>query len=174
MDGDITLWSKIVLLYKSVPLVVWQTFNFAVLIWILVKFGGKPMKAFLENRRNAVKDRIDETSRMLAEAESLKNAYAEKLNRLDGEIEELKKTLSDEAQREKARIIAEAEQVAARIHEQTRLTYEQELRDVKNNIREEIARLAVEKAEQLIAEKVAKSDHDHMLDDFITKLRSMN
>ena len=41
-------------------------------------------------------------------------------------------------------------------------------------IKEEISRLTMEKAEQLITEKITQSDHDKLVEEFIVKLRSMN
>ena len=148
--------------------------NFAVLLAILIKFAGKPLKTYLANRHNAIKEKIEETNRMLGEAETLKRAYEERLAKLDEEIATFKKTVMGEVQNEKAKIIAEATQFASKMKEQARLTYEQEIKEVKNKIKEDIAQLTIEGAGKLIAEKMSKSDHEKMIEDFIVKLRSLN
>ncbi len=57
--------------------------NFAVMLGILLKFAAKPVKDFLQNRRNSVKEKVDEADRLLKEAESLKSTYEAKLAGLD-------------------------------------------------------------------------------------------
>ena len=111
---------------------------------------------------------------MLDEAEKLKRTYEEKLSRLDEEIATFKKTIMGEVENEKAKIVAEAAQFASKMKEQAQLTYEQELKEVKNKIKEDIAQLTIEGAGKLIAEKMSKSDHEKMIEDFIVKLRSLN
>lgn len=149
-------------------------FNFAVLLALLIKFAGKPLKTYLANRHNAIKEKIEETNRMLDEAEKLKRSYEAKLTGLDEEITTFKKTIMGEIENEKAKIIAEATQFASKMKEQARLSYEQELKKVKNKITEDIAQLTIEGAEKLIAEKISKPDHEKMIEDFIVKLRSLN
>jgi F-type H+-transporting ATPase subunit b len=161
--GGESLWS-----------IAFKFFNFAILLAILIKFGGKPLKTFLANRRNAIKETIDETTRILNEAEALKRAYEEKLAGLDAEIAAFKKTIISEVENEKTKIIAEATQFASKMKEQARLAYEQEFKEIKNKIKEDIAQLTVKNAEKLIAEKMNKADHEKMIEDFIVKLRSLN
>jgi F-type H+-transporting ATPase subunit b len=170
VQGDASLWSFL----KNIPTIYYQAINLAILIAILVKFGTKPLKDFLAARRSTVKEKLDEADRILAEAEALKKSYEEKLAGLDEEIAVFKKTVTDEAEKEKARIVGEANQLAAKMQEQARIAYEQEIKETTRNIREEIAKLTVEKAEKLILEKINAADHAQMVDDFIAKLRSMN
>jgi F-type H+-transporting ATPase subunit b len=148
--------------------------NFAVLVAILVKFARKPLKDYLVNRHMAVKTRLDEADRLFNEADGLRHQYEDKLSKLDGEIEEFRKALVEEAQRERGKILEEAQVFAAKIKDQARLTYEQDIREATARIKEEIARLTMERAELLLKEKVGKQDHDRMVEEFIEQLRSVN
>jgi F-type H+-transporting ATPase subunit b len=153
---------------------VFKFFNFAVLLAIVVKFAGKPLKNYLVNRHKGIKERIEEGERMFKEAEALKKEYEDRLAKLDEEIEAFKKVVIEETEKEKQKILEEARGLALKIREQARLTYEQEIREAKGKIKEEIARLTVERAEKLIAERFNKSDNDKMVEEFIEKLRSLN
>jgi F-type H+-transporting ATPase subunit b len=153
---------------------VFKFFNFAVLLAIVVKFAGKPLKNYLVNRHKGVKERIEEGERMFREAEALKKEYENRLAKLDEEIDAFKKVVIEETEKEKQKILEEARGLALKIKEQARLTYEQEIREAKGKIKEEIARLTVERAEKLIAERFSRSDNDKMVEEFIEKLRSLN
>jgi F-type H+-transporting ATPase subunit b len=148
--------------------------NFAVMLGILLKFAAKPFKDFLRNRQAAVKEKVDEADRLLKEAESLKGTYEEKLVKLDREIETFRKWALEEAEKEKAKILAEAHAMAGRIREQAQLAYDQELEDAMATVRAEIARRTLVTAEQTIRQIFKEEDHDKMVDEFIEKLRGRN
>jgi len=148
--------------------------NFAVMLGILLKFAAKPFKDFLRNRQAAIKEKVDEADRLLKEAESLKGVYQEKLVQLDREIETFRKWALEEAEKEKAKILAEAHVMAGRIREQAQLAYDQELEDAMATVRAEIARRTLVTAEQTIRQIFKEEDHNKMVDEFIEKLRGRN
>ena len=148
--------------------------NFAVMLGILFKFAAKPFKDFLRNRQASVKEKVDEADRLIREAEELKGTYQEKLAQLDKEIESFRARAMEDAEKEKARILAEARALAGRIREQAQLAYEQELKDAMNSVRAEIARRTLVNAEQTIKQVFKEEDHNKMVDEFIEKLRGRN
>jgi len=154
--------------------IILKFFNFFVLVGLLIYFVGKPLKAYLAKRHNTVKTQLEETEKVLKDAQELRAQYQARLDKLDGEIEVFKKQTIEEAQAEKKKIIEEAHAFAERIREQARLTAEQENKDMARRIKEEISRLTMDKAQQLITEKITQSDHDKLVEEFIVKLRSMN
>jgi len=153
---------------------VFKIINFGVLVAILVKYAGKPLKDYLQTRSAAIRDKVEEGDRLFREAEALKKEYEARLARLDEEIGTFKKTILEETEREKKKILDEAAGFASRIREQAAITYEQEIREVKSKIKEEIARLTMEHAEKLVFDKFGHKDHDRRVEEFIEKLRSMN
>lgn len=153
---------------------VFKVFNFAVLVAILVKFAGKPLKDFLVKRSTSVRGKLDEADRLFKEAKALKEEYQSRLSGLDGEIEVFKKKILDETEKEKKKILDEASEFAAKIKEQANLTYQQEIRTMTSRIKEEIAKLTMDRAERLVIERLNQKDHDELVEDFIVKLRSLN
>ncbi|HVN96144.1 MAG TPA: ATP synthase F0 subunit B [Syntrophorhabdaceae bacterium] len=173
-QGDMSVWATIVAFFKHVPLILYLIANFLIVVVIAVKYGRKPVNDFLSNRRRTIEEKLKETKNLLDQAQVLKATYEKKLAGLDQEIEAFRKKIVDETEKEKAKIIAEATQFASKMKDQARLTYEQELKETKNKIKENITGLTVEAAGKLIAEKMSKADHEKMVEDFITKLRSLN
>ena len=151
-----------------------KIFNFALLVAILVKFAGKPLKDYLQGRSAGVKGKLDEADRLLMEAEALKKEYQSRLSKLDDEIEAFKKSVLEDTEKEKNKILGEATEFARRIREQASITYQQEMREMTSKIKEEIAKLTMERAQKLIVEKYNHKDHEQMVDEFIEKLRSLN
>jgi F-type H+-transporting ATPase subunit b len=153
---------------------VFKFVNFFVLVGVLVKFAGKPLKDYLINRHQTIKDKLEEAERLLREAEALRVEYEKKIAKLDEEVDAFKKAVIAEAEKEKKKILDDAAKYTSKIKEQARLTYEQEAKEVVDKIREEIARQTIEKAEKIVMGKLTKDDHNRMVDEFIEKLGSMN
>jgi F-type H+-transporting ATPase subunit b len=148
--------------------------NFAVLLWVLLKFGGPALKQFVKGRHDEVKDKVDTAERLIAESEQLKATYEQRLAGLDSEIEAFRKAAVAEIEKEKNRILGEAQAMAGRIEEQARLAYEQEIKEALAKVRAEITRQTLELAEQRVKEEFKKEDHEKLVDEFIEKLRSLN
>ncbi len=62
-----------------------------------------------------MQSKLDEADKLFKEAEVLKNEYQERLSKLDGEIEAFKKTVQEDTEKEKNKILAEATEFANRI-----------------------------------------------------------
>ena len=148
--------------------------NFAILLWVLLKFGGAALKQFVKGRHDEVKEKVETAERLISESEQLKKTYEQKLAGLDSEIEAFKQAAVAEIEKEKNRILGEAQTMAGRIEEQARLAYEQEMKEALAKVRAEITRQTLELAEQRVKEEFKKEDHEKLVDEFIEKLRSLN
>lgn len=153
---------------------VFKFVNFAILIGILIKFGGKPLKDYFYNRHKRIKDKLEQAEKMLQEAENLRKEYMEKLAGFDREIDAYKKVIYEKMANDERKMSIETLELATRIRNQATLTYEQELKETQYKIKEEIAKLTVERAKRLLEERLNKNDHDSMVEEFIDKLRSLN
>lgn len=153
---------------------VFKFVNFAVLLGLLIKFAGKPLKEYFANRHKAVKDKLDEAEKRIKEAQAIKAEYESRLAALDVEIEAFKKTIMEEAEKEKQKMVDEATHFVSKLKEQAMLTYEQEIKEVRDRIKEDIARLTIERAEKLVKERLTKEDHHKMVEAFIENMRSLN
>jgi F-type H+-transporting ATPase subunit b len=145
--------------------------NFAVVVGILLKFAGKPVKNFLQNRHNSVKEKVDEADRLLKEAENLRSTYQAKLAGLDSEMEAFRRAAVEEAEKEKSRIVAEALALAERIRQQAQLAYDQEMKDAMTAVQAQIARRTLQAAETAVKQIFKEEDHNKMVDEFIESLR---
>lgn len=153
---------------------VFKFVNFAILIGILIKFAGKPLKDYFYNRHKGIKDKLEQAEKMLQEAENLRKEYMEKLAGFDREIDAYKKVIYEKMANDARKMSIETMELAFRIKNQATLTYEQEVKETQHKIKEEIAKLTVERAERLIVERLNKNDHDSIVEEFIDKLRSLN
>jgi F-type H+-transporting ATPase subunit b len=90
--------------------------------------------------------------------------------RLDGEIEELMADAKKRADADRAAIIAQAEEEAERIKASAQAAAEREAASRRRAIENEIVDRAVERAEQVIRQRISPSDQSRMLDDYVGQL----
>jgi F-type H+-transporting ATPase subunit b len=157
LGKDLPLWLQLLL----------QFVNFAILAVVLVRFLKKPLKAYVLKRRQIVKESMDEAGRRLSEAERIKKLYEDKLAGLEKEMEAFCAGIF-------AAMEQDARGLAARISEQARLAYEQEMKEAMEKVRSEAAMRTIAAAERKVRETFSRQDHERMVEEFIEKVRSLN
>ena len=102
---------------------------------------------------------------------SLGKDFEQKLILLDKKVEEIYKQIRAEGEIEKKRIIEEAMKLAEKIKEQTRFTAEQEIKKAREEIKGEIAQVAVEMAEEILRNEMTAADHERLIKEYLEKVR---
>lgn len=153
---------------------VWRIVNFAILVFILVKFTGKPLKDYLAQRKELIEKSIKEAQ----EAKELaKKALAEVEARLtlkDKEIEEIISSAKSSGEREKTRLIEEGEKLKVKILEQAKTNIDFEVKKAKESIKAEAVEAAMQLAEEKIKTKLTKDDQEKLLQESLKLLEGKN
>lgn len=144
-----------------------QILNFGVLIFILVKFGGPAIGKALAARHQQLKADLAAAATARAEAEARLAQQEARLAALEQEIEGIRNGVKAEAEAEKARLIAAAEERAKRIKEETSFVLEQQLKEAEARLRREVALAAVDLAEQMVRKSLGPADQQRMVDSFV-------
>lgn len=144
--------------------------NFSLLAWVLYRFGRKPLAEALASRKKAVMAEIDNATRLKEEAESRLSEYEDKLENLDETLEQMKKDYAAQGEAERKHVLAEAEERRERMKRDVEFRLAQEAKAAKQLLLQESVERAVAAAEELIRQKVEKSDLDKMADDYLAGL----
>lgn len=144
--------------------------NFAVLIFILVKFGAKPIAAGLSSRKNKIKTEIEDLQAKKAEAEKSFKEFEAKLASIEAEIGTIVEKAVAQAEIEKTRIIEKAEQAAADIQRQAEMAIQHEVMEAKRTLKNDIADKAAVMAEELIKRNLTAADQVKIVEDYLVKV----
>jgi F-type H+-transporting ATPase subunit b len=144
-----------------------QLLNFGVLIFILVKFGGPAIGKALAARHQQLKADLAAASVARAEAEARLKQQEARLAALEQEIEGIRQGVKAEAEAEKARLIAAAEERAKRIKEETAFVLDQQVKEAEFRLRREVAQAAVDLAEQMVKKSMGAGDQQRLVDSFV-------
>ena len=89
---------------------VWRLINFAVLVFVIYKYGRTPLMNFLRKHGESVGERLDKSKSLLAEAESEYQEVEARLNQIEDLIAQHREITLGEADRAKQRILDDANQ----------------------------------------------------------------
>lgn len=150
--------------------VAFHTINLAVLVWLLIKFAGKPINRAIKAKAEQIEKDISEASRLHAQAKAMLDDYEQKLSRLDAEAGELLEQYRADGEEEKARIIREAEAEARRIKEEAERSAANEIARARARLESELADLAIAAAEETIRQRLNPADHRKLTADYLGQL----
>lgn len=143
------------LLTPGTGLIVWQTFVFLLLVFLLGKLAWKPILSSLKEREKSIQEALDtaenarlELSKLKADNESLLKQAREERDKMLREAREASNRLKDEAQ-------AEAKKTADKIVEDARTTIGIEKQAALKEIKIQVAMFSLEVAERLLKDKLS-------------------
>ena len=116
-------------------------------------------------------EQLDEAWNAKSDAEA---RYGELQGRLDNFADEIDLILTrvrEDAETERARIIAQAERSAAQMEAAAERAVEEELRRVRSELRAEAIDLALEMAEAAIGGAVADEDHQRLTKNYLSRMQ---
>jgi F-type H+-transporting ATPase subunit b len=144
--------------------------NFIVLIFLLVKFGAKPIGTALAGRQQKVKEELEELEARRDAAEKSYKEFEAKLATVEKDIDSVVEKAVAQAEVEKTRIIEKAEQTAADIKRQAELSIQNEVMEARRTLKNDIADQATVMAEELIVKNLTPEDQVKIIEDYLDKV----
>lgn len=145
--------------------------NFGLLLAVLGLAVRRPAKSYLRERRIAVEENLAEAQRLKKEAESKYQEYADRLQKLDQELERLRHDMVKAGEAERDRIVKEAEHKAARMRRDTEFVIEQQMKQLRADLTQEAVENAIVTAEKVLREQVTAEDQKRLADNYLEQLR---
>jgi F-type H+-transporting ATPase subunit b len=150
--------------HLGIPDYIWLAVNLTLFLYLLARFVGRPMAAYLESRRQGIGEELARAREQLVEADNLKAEVTRRLADVENEVTELKQRAEEEGR-------AEAERIA----EQTRRDEERFLRRVedeitrreaetRNRLARDTAALTAQLARELLEREMTDEDRRRVLE----------
>jgi F-type H+-transporting ATPase subunit b len=148
----------------------YRVMNFSVLAIALFLLLRKPLSQALGARIEGIKNQLSELEEKKKAAEKELADYNERLALLDKEAEKIIEEYIKQGNEAKARILKEAEAASAKLEEQARRNIENEFKQAKSKLQQEVMEKAIEKAEELIKNKITSEDQDKLVNEYLEKV----
>lgn len=142
---------------------IWTIVSFLLVLFVLKKFAWTPILNALEAREKGIKDDIANAKSAREEAEGSLTEYRKKLAEANAEAQSLVVKARQDAERVREELLAKSKEDANGILDRARKQIELESQAAVNQIRGEIAELAIASAEKLISKSLDDEDHRRLV-----------
>jgi F-type H+-transporting ATPase subunit b len=149
-----------------------QGVNFLILLYLLQRILYKPLLAKMSERTEAIKQSLAEAQRARAEAARQQEENVERLRAAHAEAASIRAAALKEAAEEQRKLVEAARAQAARLIESTRAQMEADIRRAREELRREVADLAIGAAEKLIRKSLDDADHRRIVAEAVGQLRN--
>ena len=146
--------------------------NVFILYIILRKFFWEKIKKFMDDRAAAVQDAIDAAEAVNKRADEKMASYSTRIANVEEEGREIIKASKQQADAQAQIIIEEARKQASDIIAKAERTIEQERLAATEEMRKEIASIAMLAAEQIVGKEIDNVGQDAIIDQVIEDARS--
>ncbi len=158
------------LLNISPGLMIWTLFNFFIVLFIVVKFGVKPIVNGLNSRENRIKEAITNAEEANRKAEELLKESQEKLRNAQAEMSAIIQKGREQAEEIVRKAGEDADKVKKQKVEEAVKEIERSKDSAIQELRKEVAGLVVSATEKLLGETLDKEKHYKLVETYIEKL----
>ncbi len=150
--------------------VFWTVVTFVILMFVLSKFAWKPLLGALKEREDSIKDSLDAAEKAMEKAEKVTKENEAALHEAEKMAQQIRKEAIDEADLIRAERIEKSKEEAEQLLEHARRTIEQEKKRALLELRDEVAKLAIQAASMIIDSDLDTDKNKKLVDNFINDL----
>ena len=154
----------------NLGLTIWTIVLFAIFAFVLTKLGWKPLLAMIEERERKIQSAVETAQQAQTEAQALLIQNRETLREAGRQREEIVKRALADVDQLKADLSAQAKAEAEKMIGRAREQIEREKRLALQEIRKEVADLAVEAASRIVRSSLTPEAQRKLVDEFIATL----
>jgi len=145
-------------------------FNFSVFVFLIVRFGAKPLAEALKKRKETIMRDIDEAQRMREASETRLKEYELRLEKIEEELERVRREFREAGERERERILADANERRERMKKDAEFLLSQELKQMRQDLLHETVDQALLGAAELLRAKLTPAEQDRYLEALLLQL----
>lgn len=143
--------------------IIIQIIAFLVMLWVMKKYGWKPLLATMEARREKIQTEFDSIAAQKEEIKQLTDQYEEKLKKFDAEA----RKKIQEGHKIGIKIQEDAQAHAKEILQKAKSEMEIEFIKAKNQLKNDTINFIVNATEKILQEKLDASSQKKLIANFI-------
>jgi F-type H+-transporting ATPase subunit b len=158
-------------LIQVIPgLMIWTIIAFAITLWVLKRYAFGPVQKLIDDRRERIRQSIDEADRAREEARSLLEEHRALIGQAKSQAEEILGEARKVADAQRERVRGEIEEDRQRRLEETQRQIEQATAQALGEIRREVASLSVLAAEKITRKSLTDADQKRLIDEALAEI----
>jgi F-type H+-transporting ATPase subunit b len=151
-------------------LAIWTIVTFLILFFVLRKFAFGPIQHMIDKRRDEIEQSITAADQARREQERLLAEYRVTIAKAKGEAEEIIKRAHEVAESTRTELVGHAKEQAHKEVEDARDQIQRETRKAIQEIKNQVADLAVLAAGKVTAKALTKEDHLRLVDEAMAEV----
>ena len=158
-------------LIQVIPgLMIWTIVAFAITLWVLNRYAFGPVQKLIDERRDRIRQSIEEADRAREEARSLLEEHRALIGQARGQAEQILAEARRVAESQRQRVKEETETDRQRRLEETRRQIEAETHRALEQIRAEVAELTLVATAKVTGKVLDDADHRRLIEEAIKDL----
>lgn len=157
-------------LIPGVNEIIWGSAAFAVLLFVLWKWGLPPIRNMMKRREDRIREDLERAERARAEAEGVLEQYQNQLNDARNEassiLEEARQSADEVKRQIRAQAETEAAEIRARAQEDARLAAERAAAELQRRV----ADLSIELAERIVERNLDRDTQLALVERYIDEV----
>lgn len=154
----------------SVTQLLFPLINFLIFFYLMKRFLVPVIRDFLRSRRERLLSALEEAQRGKKIAEETHLSYRNRLAGIAEEARALSETLRADGEKQRAKILSAAEELARKITADAEFQAQQEVKVARQRVRNELAAAARGEAEKLIRRHLTPGDEERLVGEFLSQL----
>jgi F-type H+-transporting ATPase subunit b len=169
MAGTLVLGANA--LIKVTPgLMIWTIVCFLIALFVLKRYAFGPIQKAIDERRDRIRQSIDEADRAREEARNLLEEHRKLLGKAKSDAEEILAEARKQSEAQRERVREETEADRQRRLEDTKKQIEAETQRSLDQIRAEVAELTLVATAKVTGKVLDRDDHRKLIEDAIGDL----
>jgi len=144
--------------------------NFLILVSLFVWLFRDAVSKALKSRRAEIETQLNEAAKLKAEAEAKHKEYSDRMARLDQELAQIRKDMISAGEKERDRIVADAEHKASRMRKEAQFLIEQQMKQLRSDLTRDTVEAAIAAAEQLLVKATTSYDQQRIAQEYLASL----
>jgi F-type H+-transporting ATPase subunit b len=158
-------------LIQVIPgLMIWTIVSFAITLWVLKRYAFGPVQKLIDERRDRIRQSIEEADRAREEARSLLEEHRALINQAKGQAEDILAEARKVADAQRERVRGELEEDRQRRLEETQRQIDQATAQALGEIRREVGALAALAAEKITRKTLTDADQKRLIDEALSEI----
>ena len=150
------------------------TINLAILLSILVYYTRAPLRGFVQQRHESLRDELARVREQLKQARVKFDEFSAKLKAIDVEIGAIQQQTRVDAEAMKSRIIAEGQKLSAHVVEDARNGAQNLYSELRAQLYGEFTGRVLDRAEALLKERLTGDDRARIQREFSTLVENVS
>lgn len=154
-------------IFPEINHMVWAIINFLILLFLLNKVLYKPLTGMMAAREKTIADNLQRAEQARAEAEQLRQQFAQQVAAAQKEAQETLAAARKAAEGARDEILGQARAEAARMIENAQAAIEREKQAALAELRQEVADLAILAASRVVKRSLDSGDQRRLVAEFV-------